>query len=236
MGGNAPDRRTKTRRADTTGTGIPAGMVPITDDPRNVGGYRDPATGFEYNSRGELAWVYSGGGALDRIYKRNNPAVQQQADTAKAQAMPRNLKPSGGAPVGGSAGSPGDTGVVGDMQSRSGAAPTSHGLVSGPQSPPPPPMVGSTQQSPSLPFTISASPSVDAGVVTGVARPTTAPQAAISPEEWAMITQAPVMPQELVQIPRPQGQTLPPRPLPVPQYAPAAEELPWYQQLLNAIF
>ena len=223
-------------RADTTSS-IPPGMVPITDDPQNVGGYRDPNTGYEYNREGTYAWLWDGSG--NKKYNKLPSQIQAEMQAAKAEARAPMPPPSGGAPVGGAAGSPGSTGAVGDMQSRSGASPTSYGQVSGPQTPPPPMPGGAAQGTPALPFVISSAPSVDVGVVPGGARPYMPQPGAISPEEWATITRTPNRQQQPPQFDRQQGPARQPRlarPLPVPQYAPAGEELPWYQQLLNAIF
>lgn len=245
----------KRENRDTTQVTYPEGAVRITDDPYNPYGYIDPRTGHEIDARtGRPAWKWAegmGGEGVVEDPKRKGMYRRYLTLPKEKQAVANEvgsaLSSSGGAPVGGSAGSPGATGAVGDMQSTSGAAPTSYGLSSAPQAPMPQPSGAATPQAAArLPFTISTAPAVDAGSVQGAMSRSAmvAPaESAMTPEQWMRISRPPAYPQPLLQ--RPANMITPAEqairsqqlaPMATPQMPAAEQQLPWYQNLIRSIF
>lgn len=241
--GNTDRRKSR----DTTQVTYPEGVVRITNDPYNPYGYIDPASGYEFDARtGRRAFTYTD--SPEGIPDPNRPGLRRLYKTAPlekqavAGEVGRAISASGGAPVGGSAGSPGATGAVGDMQSTSGATPTSYGLSSAPQAPMPQPSGAATPQAAArLPFTISTAPAVDAGSVQGTMSAPAEP--AMTPQQWMQISRPAAYPQAPIQRPAsmmtPAQQTIRSQqlsPMAAPQMPAAEQQSPWYQNLIRSIF
>lgn len=237
MAGNR--NKQDSRSADTTKpkpVQIPAGMVPILNDPMNPTGFKDPNTGYEYypteGGKYLLAWTWVGN---EKRYR--TPAAKQASANVQNAGSKIVQAMSSGAPVGGQAGSPGDTGVVGDLQSRSNAPATSLGFGD-PNRPSPPQMPVPVQVMTPVP----SQPTMrnqDIGTVPmpSMPVPIPAPQApvAITPEENLITTikslQIPVARPEMGLIPqRLQAGTIPMPAMPVQQ-----EAQPWWRQYLSYI-
>lgn len=235
------------KRQDNVKVYYPPNVTRITNDPYNPYGYINPNTGYEMDARtGRPAWRWSGTDSGEGVIedpKRKGMYRQYYNIPSAKDAVTRELNAasapsSGGAPVGGAAGSPGNTGAVGDMQSRSGSTPTSYGLAGGQPQPPIPQMQGAAGQPQSpLPFTISHTPAVDVGQMRGSAPPATAVTPEMSPEEWNRIAILPFSrPQTAIERPEWKDSiasrilSMPAAPMPPQQEAP-----PWYQRLIESI-
>lgn len=178
-------------------------------------------------------------------------AIPQRQTAMPNLPMPTGGSSAGGVPVGGGSGAPSQGGVVGDMQSRYGSAPSVYGVTGAPQQPQPMPAVEPVEQTPtSLPFKISATPSTDAGTVQGSMQ-APAPEEippGMTEEEWLRITKVPPRPEMVPVLPPVQRAPgtmqffrqplVPSEPAPVLNQTPqsgrnGSQELPWYAEVYN---
>jgi hypothetical protein len=118
---------------------IPKGMVAITDDSMNPGGYRDPNTGYEFNYKGGIAWENGPDGRRYKITDRNRQAMGSGGV-------------SGGKNMAGGSNQPGAVNAVGDVMGVNGMAPTSTAL--------PTQRVGAVQAVPGMPTMPMPAPAV----------------------------------------------------------------------------
>lgn len=239
---NTPKRKDQ----DTVNVRYPEGVTRITTDPYNPYGYIDPASGAEIDARtGRRAWVYVSSPdsttvddpKMKGMYRRyNTMPVAKEAVVREIGSIP--LPSSGGVPVGGQAASPGATGTVGDLQSRSKAAATV--MSQGSMSQPTPTGPGATQ---ALPFVMTPTSAVDVGVGQGQVVMPMLPQTSIVPgmsrQQWDSITAAPtkyvpevVRPSAPMTMPMPRSM----QPMPIPTMPVQQDQSPWYENLIRSIF
>lgn len=211
------------KKVAKTESGIPAGMIPITNDPMNPGGYRDPNSGQDFNYKGQQAWYNLDDGTRRYVIPVNQPTAMAQSGAPVGSGVGSNVLSGGSGPVG-------NTGVVGNVNMPGGVSPSSFQRAGGGGQQQQMPVNTGREPMPStLPFAISERPVVDVGNVRAqaVAQPAQMPMSpaapAITPEQWMAISNAPVLPAPPQPIMR-TGFPLPPQPYidPVTGYPVAA--------------